>query len=126
MTNSKNIIVRQYGHRALHTVYALLLMAWVGAASAAPRWTLPPAFPSQLNHGLELMREPDLQAAVIAFETAKPGTRLGIFHPKADEGVQLANQLYDWLLLTGFNPEQLELKPHKKLKNQLAIELVKP
>lgn len=129
MIHDLNVLLRLSGagkRAAPSLLCALMLMAWVGVANAAPRWVLPQNFPSQVNHGLELMREPNLREAVAAFEQAKPGTRIRILHAKADEGSQLASQLHDWLLVTGFNPAQLEFKASKKFTDQLAVELVKP
>ncbi len=107
-----------------------LLLALVSAPTAAKdRWDLPSAFPSAVEHGLQLMRNTELQAALLALESVQANSasaKLRIMHGKADTQQQLAAQLRDWLLLLGLNEQELLLTPARKLKTHLRLEIETP
>lgn len=93
---------------------------------AAERWLLPIEFPSQVTHGLEFMRNTEVQQAMQAFDAAvlrEPSTILRIVHHKDPSQQALAEQLRDWLLVFGVQPEKIELRSARKPKQQLALEL---
>lgn len=104
----------------------------VSPVQAEQRWLLPEGFPAQVEHGLELLRQPALQGAMQAFnaiaqngDESKDSTVLVILHGRSDADRALAARLRDWLLMLGMRTEQIRLDKTRKLENQLRIE-VKP
>lgn len=96
------------------------------AVAAAEKWQLPVAFPSEVTHGLQLMRNAELQNALLQYDQQlknDPNTSLRILHGKTAEQQALAAQLRDWLLVLGFQPDAIMLLPSRKQKRQLALEI---
>lgn len=93
---------------------------------AGDRWLLPIDFPSQVNHGLEFMRNAEVQEAMQAYNAAllkEPSTVLRIIHHKDASQQALAEQLRGWLLVFAVQPDKIELRAARKPKQQLALEL---
>lgn len=110
----------------------VLLLLPIGILFSTPamaQWDLPEAFPGDVEHGLQLMRNAELQAAMAELEQAqleRPAMRLAILHAKNPEQAALAAQLRDWLLTLGVNDEEMVLIPARRLKTNLRLQIQKP
>lgn len=122
--------VNQVSNWRLLLASALLLWLVCGSATAADdRWRLADGFPADIEHGLQLMREPALQAAMLAYEQARTeaaDSYLLILHGRDQSQAALAAQLRDWLLLLGMPADAMRLDSRRKLKQHLLLQIEQP
>lgn len=127
-TQLKTQLIQPWRQRLLMAVIIVSALA-TATVHAADSWDLPEAFPSQVEHGLQLMRDPQLQLAMQAYNLAAasdPRAYLLILHGKEETQKALAMQLSDWLVILGMQQENIRFERSRKLKSQLRLEIDTP
>jgi hypothetical protein len=107
-------------------LFVLLAAGVLPPLQAETQWELPAQFPSNIEHGLQVMREPQLQLAMQAYNAAveaDPAQVLIVEHGKDELEKARAMELADWLVILGMPPSNIRLQANRKLKEQLRLQI---